>query len=95
MDALKQFCLWLGASFAFQFKAKSHFAIIALCYIWQPPALNCVSTTVLTFHPGFVVSGKDGLFVITMKAMLDLFMISLAFLSKETNIGQSVLRISC
>lgn len=32
---------WLGASFAFQFKAKSLFAIIALCYIWQPPALNC------------------------------------------------------
>lgn len=53
---------WLGASFAFQFKAKSLFAIIALCYIWQPPALNCVSTTVLTFHPGFIVPGKDGLF---------------------------------
>lgn len=53
---------WLGASFAFQFKAKSLFAIIALCYIWQPPALNCVSTTVLTFHPGFIVPGKDGFF---------------------------------
>lgn len=53
---------WLGASFAFQFKAKSLFAVIALCYVWQPPALNCVSTTVLTFHPGFIVPGKDGFF---------------------------------
>lgn len=86
--------IWLGASFAFQFKAKSLFAIIALCYIWQPPALNCVSTTVLTFHPGFIVSGKDGLFVIAVKAMLDLF-IRLAFLSKETNIGLTVMRILC
>jgi len=85
---------WLGASFAFQFKAKSLFAIIALCYIWQPPALNCVSTIFLTFHPGFIVSGKDGLFVITMKAMLDLF-VSLAFLSKEANIGLSVMGIPC
>lgn len=85
---------WLGASFAFQFKAKSLFAIIALCYIWQPPALNCVSTTVLTFHPGFIVSDKDGLFVIIMKAMLDLF-ISLAFLLRETHVGLSIMRISC